>query len=171
MAALEDYQGPDEVCDSEAGFLKNNALMMLANCALETGKTPYARALLEQVNQDSIYYPVLQRQHMLLLAKAAVETELPDLDEELLLQAAAALKKGRYDRCDDLLQAVKDKGNAQWSLLKGEACFGKGDFEQAVKWYEKAEGIYPEKVYPRLEECYRELGDFKQAYEYACRQR
>ena len=171
VTALETYQAPDEVCDSEAGFLKNNALLMLANSALEAGKLPYARALLEQVNQDSIYYPVLQRQHMLLLAKAEVETELADLDEELLLQAAAALKKRDYDRCDALLQAVMNQENARSTYLKGETLFGKGDFAQAVQWYQKAEESDPEKVYPRLEECYRELGDFKLAYEYACKRR
>ena len=171
VTVLENYRMPDEVCDSEAEFLKNNALLMLAQWALEAGKLPYARALLEQVNQDSIYYPVLQRQHMLLLAKAEVETELADMDEELLLQAAAALRKNEYARCDDLLQAVKDKENTRWTYLKGETLFGKGDFAQAVQWYKKAEESDPEKVYLRLEECYRELGDFKQAYEYACKRR
>ena len=30
---------------------------------------------------------------------------------------------------------------------------------------------YPRETAHRLEQCYRELGDFKRAYEYACRQR
>ena len=171
VTALANYQSPDEVCDGEAEMLKNHALLMLANWALEAGKTRYARDLLQQINQDSIYYPALQRQHRILLAKAEVEMELADLDEELLLQAAAALKKDNYDRCLDLLQAVGEKGKTQWALLKGEAFFGKGDYAQAARWYEKAEETYPEKAYPRLEACYRELGDFKKAYEYACKQR
>lgn len=171
MAALETYQSPDTVCDSEAELMKNISCLKMARQALGEGKLPYARALLERVAQDSIYYSALRRQHQFLLAKAEVETELVDLDEELLLQAAAALKKSDYDRCGDLLQAVKDKKNTRWALLKGEACFGKGDFAQAVAWYKKAENEFPEKAYPRLEECYRELGDFKLAYEYACKQR
>lgn len=171
MAALENYQAPDEVCDNEAELMKNISCLKMARQALGEGKLPYARALLERVAQDSIYYSALRRQHQFLLAKAEVETELVDLDEELLLQAAAALKKSDYDRCGDLLQAVKNKKNTRWALLKGEACFGKGDFAQAVAWYKKAENEFPEKAYPRLEECYRELGDFKLAYEYACKQR
>lgn len=171
MAALETYQSPDTVCDSEAELMKNISCLKMARQALGEGKLPYARALLERVAQDSIYYSALRRQHQFLLAKAEVETEPVDLDEELLLQAAAALKKSDYDRCGDLLQAVKDKKNTRWALLKGEACFGKGDFAQAVAWYQKAENEFPEKAYPRLEECYRELGDFKLAYEYACKQR
>lgn len=170
-AVLEDYQSPDAVCDSEAGFLKNTALLMLAQQALGQEKLPYARDLLEQVDQNSIYYPALQRQHQLLLAQAGLETELPSLDEELLLCAAVALEKKDLDRCDDLLQGVQNKDNARWALLKGETLFGKGEFAQAVQWYKIAERTYPEKAYPRLESCYRELGDYKQAYEYACKRR
>ena len=170
-AALANYQSPDAVCDSEAALLKNMALLMQVKQALEEGKLPYARDLLEQVDQDSIYYPALGRQHLLLLAQAGQETELPNLDEELRTQAVYALKMGDYDRCEDLLQAVGNKENAQWALLKGEALFGKGVFAQAAAWYQKAEKDFPEKAYPRLESCYRELGDFKLAYEYACKQR
>lgn len=171
MAALETYQSPDTVCDSEAGLMKNISCLKMARQALGEGKLPYARALLEQVAQDSIYYSALQRQHLQLLAQAGMETALPNLDEELLIQGTYALKQEDFDRCEDLLQAVKDKENTQWALLKGEACFGKGDFAQAVAWYKKAENEFPEKAYPRLESCYRELGDFKLAYEYACKQR
>lgn len=171
MAALEAYQAPDEVCDSEAGLMKNISCLKMARQALGEGKLPYARALLERVAQDSIYYSALRRQHLQLLAQAGMETALPNLDEELLIQGTYALKQEEFDRCEDLLQAVKDKKNTRWALLKGEACFGKGDFAQAVTWYQKAENEFPEKAYPRLEECYRELGDFKLAYEYACKQR
>ena len=171
VAALEDYQRPDAVCDSEAGFLKNTALLMLAQLALEEEKLPYARNLLEQVEPNTSYYGMVQRQHQLLLAQAGLETELPSLDEELLLRAAVALEKKDLDRCDDLLQGVQNKDNARWALLKGEVLFEKGDYSRAAQWYQKAETTYPKKIYPRLEECYRELGDYKQAYEYACKRR
>ena len=89
----------------------------------------------------------------------------------LLLRAAVALEKKDLDRCDDLLQGVQNKDNARWALLKGEVLFEKGDYSRAAQWYQKAEKDFPEKAYPRLESCYRELGDFKLAYEYACKQR
>ena len=171
MAALEAYQSPDGVCDSEAVFLKNSALLVLARKALQEEKMPYARDLLEKVDRSSIYYPPVQRQHLLLLAMAGVETELPDLDEELLLQAASALQQAEFDRCEDLLQAVRNKESDRWALLKGEALFGKGDYSHAVEWYKKTEKSHSQRVYPRLEACYRELGEFKLAYEYACKQR
>jgi len=35
----------------------------------------------------------------------------------------------------------------------------------------KAEKHFPDLVFPRMERCFRELGDFQQAYAYACKQR
>ena len=40
----------------------------------------------------------------------------------------------------------------------------------AAGYLEKAEEAYPQ-IIALLETCYRELGDFKLAYEYACRLR
>jgi hypothetical protein len=34
-----------------------------------------------------------------------------------------------------------------------------------------AEKDFPKQVFPMLEICYRELGNFRKAYEYACKQR
>ena len=33
------------------------------------------------------------------------------------------------------------------------------------------ESLYYREIFEKLEVCYRELGDYKQAYEYACKQR
>ena len=44
-------------------------------------------------------------------------------------------------------------------------------FADAAACYHRAEDSFPEKCAPRLERCYRELADFKKAYEYACKAR
>ena len=44
-------------------------------------------------------------------------------------------------------------------------------YEAAVSAFISAESTLPQQVYPRLEICYRELGDYRKAYEYACKQR
>ena len=40
-----------------------------------------------------------------------------------------------------------------------------------IRYISKGEAEFPEKCVPLLEICYRELGDFRQAYYYACRAR
>ena len=44
-------------------------------------------------------------------------------------------------------------------------------YQNAVQYLRRAEEAYPQEVIPKLEACYRELGDYKQAYLYACKQK
>jgi transcriptional regulator with XRE-family HTH domain len=142
-----------------------------ADAALKEGKDLYAAQLLEQVTA-----PWLLREKLLLSARlpgADVETicrELPSLDEELLLRAEAALAQNLYDRCAQLLLAVEDQTHPCFSMFSGKLAMKKGEWERAATHLTGIEGEFAE-VIPLLEVCFRELGDFKRAYEYACKQK
>ena len=44
-------------------------------------------------------------------------------------------------------------------------------YQTAITHYERVEEALPYVVWPKLENCYRALEDYKMAYEYACKQR
>ena len=96
---------------------------------------------------------------------------LPDLDEELLLRAQAALEKGLPEHAGYLLDAAQDQRTPQWIQLRGQVYFIQERFEAAARCYHILEDTNPEKAAPMLESCYRELKDFEKAYFYACRAR
>ena len=142
-----------------------------ARQALEAGKPLYARQLLEAVTA-----PELCREKLLLAAKipgmelSEIIRALPSLDEELLLRAEAALNGGMYDRCTDYLKLVEAQTSGQYQLLLGRLYMARSQWKKAAQNLVLAESVYPE-VIPMLETCFRELGDYKQAYEYACKQK
>ena len=170
LKALESYKAPDEQWDAEQGLLAYLSHLMLAQQALEEGRTPYACHLLEQAETlQSPYITDRVRQNgQLLLARAGRPADL-NCDDVLLEQAQLALNADPQ-RCRVLLQAVQDKNAAQWLWLAGQAEYALGNFSTAAAWLTPVEALYPETV-SLLEACYRELGDFKKAYEYACKGR
>lgn len=174
LVALEPYRGKDPVFDEEMGLLQYLSRLRLAEQALAAGKKPYAAGLLEQAGREhSIYItPELKRQHRILTAKATGDfADLPSLDEELLLHARAALEKGETARCAALLDGCTHRSSPDWNLLRGKAYLEAKDYAAAARHLHSAEEAYPAETAPLLETAYRELGDFKMAYEYACRQR
>ena len=96
---------------------------------------------------------------------------MPPLDEELLLRARAALETKCYDRCRNLLEAAEDWESQQWNLLRGQLEMAREAWAEALKFLRRVEEACPERALPLLEICCRELGDYKGAYEYACRQK
>lgn len=176
---LAQYQSPDPVFEWEYRLLHALCLMALAKHAAEENRRPYAEELLRQAAQDGsltpYYTPALERERLLLLAAVspapAVDAALPPDDRELLLRAEAALARNDPSRCAAYLEAAQDRGSPRWHLLKGEADFGQKNYTTAAEHFHRAEDRYPTETAPRLEVCYRELGDFKRAYEYACKQR
>lgn len=174
MEALRDYREPDPVYDREKRILWAILCQELARSALAQGKVPYAQALLEKAEGRTAYcWEALERQRLLLLADIPgqnVCARLPSLDRELLLRAEDALRTGGTDRAQALLGAVEVQTSPRWNFLQGKLHTLSGDYAQALPCLKKAEGLYPEAL-PLLEQCCRELGDFKSAYEYACRQR
>ena len=175
LGELEDYRGPDPVFDGEMGLLAALANLRLAEQAAEEGRAPYARTLLDRaMAADSPYItPELRRGMAILAARLRPEAaaELPSDDEALLLRAAWALESGEFDRAAAYLDAAEDRAAPRWSLLRGKAWLARREYEQAARCLHGAEEQYPRETAPLLETCYREMQDFKRAYEYACKQR
>ena len=178
LKELEGFSGEDPLLDPEKALLQILCLLPMAQEALEEERLPFAQHLLEEAwqagAQTPYFVPALQRQWLLLAAKAGREgavEQLPSMDEELLLRAEMALKQGDGRRCIQLVEASQEQTQPAWCLLRGKAAASLGEFSQAAELLAKAEGAYPEQVIPLLERCYRELGDYKMAYEYACKQK
>ena len=181
LEILENYRAPDPVFDDEKAMLQVLCRLELAERAIRERRLPYARNLLEQAGDAGgstpYYTPAMERQRLLLLSQAeeqgmtALAGRLPGDDRELLLRARAALEAGDGVRALAYLEAAQDRGADHWHLLRGEAFFTQGDYAPAAEAYRLAEASFPRQVAARLEICYRELGDFRLAYEYACKQR
>ena len=178
LEILEEYRAPDEVFDREKELIIRLATLDLAEEAAENGKSIYAASLLEALGtlEGGYCSTDLERRRLLLLARVkpqAVEDvceKLPSLDGELMLRAKAALNRGEYDRSGALLDAVEVKDES-WNFLRGQTFLAKEDYESALRCLQAAEEAYQDAVYPLLEQCAREVNDFKLAYEYACKQK
>lgn len=178
LEILEEYREPDEVFDREKELITRLATLDLAEEAAREGKSIYAASLLEALGtlQDGYCGADLERRRLLLLARVKPQTlddlceKLPGLDEELMLRAKATLNRGDADRCGALLDGAETR-DEDWNFLRGRAYLAKGDYESALPCLQAAEERYKEAAYPLLEQCARELCDFKLAYEYACKQR
>ncbi len=178
-ALLEQYRAPDPVFDREYHLVRALCLMELARQAAAESRRPYAEELLRQAGQSGTltpyYTPALERERLLLMAAAApalaVEAALPIDDRELLLRAEAALGRNDPARCAACLDAAWDRESPRWQQLQGEAEFMRKNYAAAAEHFLAAEAAYPKETVPRLEACFRELGNFKRAYEYACKQR
>lgn len=178
---LADYRGPDRVFDRERWLLEALCLMATAEQALQENKQAYAVRLLEKAKQageqTDYYTPDLERKRKLLSCRAdpaaarEIASSLPDLTPEILVRARAALEVGDPARCGRILDAAAPTEDGQWHYLRGEAYFAMGQYAPAAEHYHRAESLYPRQTALRLEQCYRELEDFKQAYFYACKQR
>ena len=173
LAALENYDEPDEIFDQEYRKLRFWAYSILAKQALNEGKKPYARKLLEQAGTPE---GEGELRRWLLLCSAAGENpaelaaQLPSMDEELLLRGQAALLQAELNRAAALLDSVENT-DSQWALLRGRVYLKQQLWQQARECLEKAHSAHPQETAPLLEQCCRELGDYKAAYEYACMQK
>lgn len=171
---LKAFQHPDPVLEWEWKVRSFLAALDAAEQALADQKKPYAKQLLEEAAAFDHGIPALERQRLLLLGRISggreVAALLPPLDEELMLRAEAALSQGNGARALELLAAAEQK-DAVWHLLQGKALIRQREYEAAARCLEQAETEYPDCCVPLLEDCFRELGNFQKAYEYACRQR
>lgn len=174
--ALEGYCFPDPVYDREFFLLKNLTLLELAGRAIGENREIYARELLEQAEELEQYTPWLPelavRRVRLLgrLPGLLPSWMLPDLDEDLLLRGRMALQAGKPERAAQILDAAADRENPLWSLLRGRAALQQQEYGTAARYLQEAEEAYPEAL-PLLERCFRELGDYRMAYYYACKGR
>lgn len=172
---LEAYQEPDSVYDREKGLLQALCYLSLAERAIREDRPVYARELLEKIDFRTAYCAddLVRRRALLLgqLGRTDICSALPSLDPELKLRAAAALESGDPLRAGQLLDAAEDKLDPHWNLCRGNAYLSEGQYREAAQCFHVAENTYPEETTPALEHCYRELEDYRRAYEYACRRR
>ena len=179
LEILSAYRGPDPVFDLEAELLGRMGALLAARKALDKGQAALAAEYLEKemVWNGGYCAEGLERQRLLLLAKARPKllsricARLPSLDQELLLRARLALEEGNGQRCLQLLEAAQDRDGSQWNFLRGQLYLQGREYAKAAQCLRRAEAEFPEKCAPLLETCYRELGDFRQAYYYACKRR
>lgn len=173
---LEGFQQPDETFDLEYRFLMGAATLAAARQAIREGKSVYARQLLEDWGFGSDF-PGLERRRILLLGRVSDSSlpqlcrKLESLDEELFLRARGAYAEKNWNRGLALLDAMENRQEPGWYLLRGQILVGEEQYQSAADALLKAEEAFPRAVIPLLEQCYRELGDFKQAYLYACKGR
>lgn len=178
LSILVDYKAPDGLFDWEMQFLAAVSRLALAEQALDEGRDVLARELLElagEVGEQSPYFgPEQERRRALLLCRADPAgnwvARLPGLEPELLVRAEAAWQVGDFRRCGELLDAAQSR-DARWYFLRGKTLVKQGAYGDAAALLHRAEAALPGGCAPWLEVCYRELGDFRRAYEYACRQR
>ena len=164
-AALAELDGC--AVDGHVQLLRKLCLLELGRQALESARLPYARELLEKAGQVKGAYavPGLEGERRLLLAMAGGEAAAGD-DRLWLMQAEAALDSGDAVRAESCLAAVENR-DARWHLLMGRCRVAAGTYASALEHLRKAEQ-FPQALH-LLEQCSRELGDYKAAYEYACK--
>lgn len=180
LSLLQNYLSPDPLLDSGYYLLLARCHMDLAEQALSENREGYARSLLEKAENYGKKTPdfdgFFRRRFAILCFQAELSNadklckDLPDNTPEMLLRATAALEQNDPERCLACLAAA-DRQTQEGLLLQGDALMQRKDYKNAIPCLCKLESTLPHKVYPRLEICYRELGDFQKAYEYACKQR
>lgn len=123
------------------------------------------------LGKDAAYYSEdLEQRRCLLLGRIPGQVvNLPGLDEALTVQATSALAGGDVQRAAHLLDGAEDRTAPCWNFLRGKCHMAIEEFPEAAKCFLAAEGEY--NVLRELEICYREMGDYKNAYIYACRQK
>lgn len=172
LEALQDYRSPDDIYDREKGLLETLCYLELAQEALENGKEGYARELLNKAQPHTAYCaPELQRKRLLLLGRIRgewVSDKLPSMDEEMMLRAEETRNS---KRAAALLDACEDQESVRWNYLRGKAWLAEQNYEKASTCLLLAEPGYKIEIPPLLEICFREMGDYKRAYEYACKQK
>jgi len=165
---LDEFQSPDGVFWEERQLLEYLWHLETARKALEKGAKPYALKLLETADTFAGLYITrqLRRSRRILLGLAGGEAAL-ECDEDALF--VRAMEASTPQRQLEILAASEDGESPRWNWLRGEALFALSRYEEAAVCYQKADQTPA--AFARLEVCFRELGDYKQAYEYACKQR
>lgn len=173
--ALAAYRSPDETYDREKEILWVLIRLGMAEEAIRQERQLYALELLKQTPVATAYLQEeLNRKKLLLLGSLPgqqVSELLPELDQELLLRAEEALAEEQFQRSCRLLDAMENTASPRWHLLRGQIHLQQKQWKKAAFHLRQAETEFPGQVIPQLEICYRELGNFQKAYEYACKQR
>ena len=170
LTTLSGYTA-DGIFDDEEMLFQDLALLELAKAALSDRRHIYAKELLHKMNLKGLYQQEERKTAKLyLLAKAGEPVDLPPEDEKLYIQANLHFRQGRYNRAKALALAI-ERQSSQTHLLQGQIAVALQEYETATKSLLLAEANFPKEAVPLLEQCYRELEDYKMAYHYACKQK
>ena len=149
----------------EKRWLEPLALLREAAQAIDAGRIPYARQLLQELGtpDSPLFGPELERYTAILRCRCGENADIPE-DGGLLLKAEGALRSGRFADARRYLLAMDDR-DALWEERMGECAFRSGDYAEARDHFLRC----PETpgIISRLEVCFRELEDYKMAYYYA----
>lgn len=175
LEALEQYRGPDEDFEREWALLSALTLLSLAEQALAEGRPGLAREYLaraEPLVGGGYCRQMLECRRLLLLGRLGepVGQKLPCLDEILLLQAKEALAENAPERARSLLAAARTR-DPEWQLLQGRCALAARQWQEAAQALTLAEELYPGEAAPMLEQAYLQMGDYRRAYDYACKQK
>lgn len=165
--ALEAFVEPDPVLGEEKQLLAFLWRLRGGELALAQQRLPLARELLtEALEMEGLYLTREHRNRCRVLLTLAGGEAYPEWDEDAIL-ARAALAEGQ--RRLEILAASDHQADPRWQLLAAEALFALKRYEEAAVCYKNS--LQNRKIWAKLEICCRELGDYKGAYEYACKQR
>lgn len=166
--ALDKVEESDSVFCEERQLLEYLWHLRRAEQALQSGMIPYGVKLLyTALEMEGLYVTAELRQHCRVLLGMAGEDIAPDDGDGILLVRARQCRDP--ERRLEILAAAQDRSQPQWILLQAQALFDAKRYEEAAAFYGQASPS--REVFEKLEICYRELGDYKKAYEYACKQR
>ena len=157
----------------EGAFLQKLGFLLAGEQALREQRLPYARDLLERCGQlESAYWqPETERRRQMDLCRADPAAPAPEVppEEDLLLRAELALRAGKTALAGAWLDCLDDRRSRKWRLLRCDVYLAEQNPAEALEVLrplgEDAETL------PRLETCYRETGDFQNAYRCAVAQR
>lgn len=166
--ALEQLENIPESC--EGNLLWNLCALALARESVSQQRLVYARQLLQDTRRTPYWTQELEAARLLQLYLAQGSSQ-PPVPENSWVDALArhALEK-EHRQAAAILDAFP-RQDMTWHLARGQAYEQAGEFGQAVDCYLPWEEKQPLQVLPRLENCYRELGDYQKAYACAVRLR
>ncbi|MBQ7415947.1 MAG: helix-turn-helix domain-containing protein [Oscillospiraceae bacterium] len=176
LSLLTQYVPDDPVFDWEYYLLEAQSCIELAAIAIQKNHSAHAAQLLERAaragEKTPYYNEATRRQRLLLLCNVSNDTvSLPPDDEALLVRASVSISEGNFDRALQYLDAAEDKSSSKWNFLRGKALVAQERFSEAVSHLKNAEEDHPDECTAMLEQSYREMEDYKNAYFYACKLR
>ena len=166
--ALDAFQGPDPQFFEERQLLEYYWHMGRAERALKENMTPYGVKLLYRaLDLEGLYITAEQRYRCRVLLALAGEKISVECDMGALLARAGQCTDPK--RRLEILAASDETSDESWHRLRADALLELRRYEEAAAAYSMI--TQNAEVYGKLEICYRELGDYKKAYEYACKQK
>ncbi len=158
--ALDAFREPDPLLFEERQLLEYHWHLRRARQAIDEGMIPYGVKLLRRaMEMDGLYITSRLRYQCRVLLALSGEPVLLEADEDALL--ARARQCADPARRMEILAAADDKKRPKWLQLQARALFDAGRYGEAAEIYSQAEPT--REIYEKLEICYRELGDYKQA--------